>query len=133
MVSAVAGRSFDLLLRLVEGGLTLMAPAQQWAETRRVLVAKLRLPEVWVDGQMERLAELVVAIDPAMIERHRDRAQRRLRSRAQPDWPVLAASYAADAAVWSHDKDFFGTGAPVWSTRVLASEADMLPRAANGK
>lgn len=35
------------------------------------------------------------------------------------DAHVLALAWAADADIWSHDRDFGGTGWPSWSTRNL--------------
>jgi hypothetical protein len=133
MVSAVAGTSFPLLVRLFERGVVLMAAVQQWAETRQVLVEKMRVPTDWADAQIERLSTVVMPVHPAILEPYQDRAIRRLRTRGGPDWPVLAATYATGSAAWSHDKDLFGTGAAVWSTGVLAREIDLLPVAANGK
>ncbi len=130
MVSALVGTSFPVLLRLFESGVVLMAPVQQLAETRHTMLEKMRLSSDWVDGQMDRLNTVVIPIHPALLEQHRERAQRRLHARGQPDWPVLAATYATRAAAWSHDKDLFGTGAAVWSTKVLRREADLLPSAA---
>jgi hypothetical protein len=127
MVSALAGTSFPLLLRLYSAGVVLMAPVQQWAETRHVLRDKMGLPQPWVDEQVERLREVVLPIHPGLLEPYRERAQRRLHARGMPDWPVLAATYAVGGAAWSRDKDLFGTGAAVWFTRVLKREAELLP------
>jgi predicted nucleic acid-binding protein len=34
-------------------------------------------------------------------------------------WPIVALSLSLDAAVWTEDQDFLGTGVPTWSTRTL--------------
>ena len=38
---------------------------------------------------------------------------------------VLALAWAADADIWSHDRDFGGTGWPSWSTRNLRRALDL--------
>lgn len=129
MVSACIGESYPLLVRLFEAGVVLMAAAHQWVETRDVLIAKLKNPADWVDAQMERLTGVVRPIHPAVLEGHRERALSRLPGRAARDWPVLAASYAADAAAWSHDKHLWGTGTPIWFTRTLRREMALLDAA----
>ncbi len=48
-------------------------------------------------------------------------AKARLRQGGKSDWPLLAAALAMGAAVWSEDRDFFGTGVPVWSTTNIRS------------
>jgi predicted nucleic acid-binding protein len=125
MVAAAAGTGFPLLLRLFEAGVDMMASVHQWAETRHILLQEIGAPSDWVDGRMADLATVVRPLHPALIEDHRDRALSRLRATGRPDWPVLATAYAADAAIWSHDKDLWGTGAAIWFTRTLRSEMDL--------
>ncbi len=126
MISACIGESFPLLVRLSEAGVELMAAVHQWAETRDVLVSKLGNPADWADAQIARLIEVVRPIHPIVLERYRERALSRLPGRAARDWPVLAGTYAAGAAAWSHDKHLWGTGAPLWFTRTLRREMQLL-------
>jgi predicted nucleic acid-binding protein len=125
MVSALAGRSFPLLLALFEKGVLLLSPAHQLAETRKTLSEKFDVTENWVDLQMERLNTVVMPLHPALFDKHEEVAKSRLHQRGQPDWPVLAASMETASAVWSHDKDFFGSGVAVWSTTVLRKQLEM--------
>jgi predicted nucleic acid-binding protein len=124
MVSALVGKSFPLLLSLFEKGVLLLAPAQQLAETRKTLTEKFDVSENWVDSQMEQLNAVVMPLHPALFDKHEAVARSRLHQRGQPDWPVLAASMETASAVWSHDKDFFGSGAAVWSTSVLRKQLE---------
>ena len=44
------------------------------------------------------------------------------RSQRDPnDWPVVACAIALDAAVWTNDNDFLGTGVPTWTTATLSN------------
>lgn len=130
MVSALIGRSFPLLVRLLEEGVLLFAPTQQLAEARHVL-GKLRdLPQDWIDAQMGLLLEVVIPLHPALLDKHEAKAVSRLHPRGRPDWPILAACYETKGAAWSHDRDLFGSGVPVWSSRVLGRQIDFaLPSA----
>lgn len=37
------------------------------------------------------------------------------------DWPVVALALVLDAAVWTNDNDFLGTGTATWSTETIRS------------
>lgn len=38
------------------------------------------------------------------------------------DWPTVALALALDAAIWTHDYDFFGCGVAVWTTETLLAQ-----------
>jgi len=120
MTSALLGKSFPLLLSLTEQGIDLMTPLHQIAETREHVLREAKDAD-WTRAQMQRLLTIVQPLSPALYARHEALARARLHARGQPDWPLIAAAIAVDADVWSHDKDLFGTGAPVWCTRILRS------------
>jgi len=124
MVSALLGKSFPLLLTMFEGGVRLIAPVHQIAETRTILVKRSSASNDWIDSRMRDLLAIVEPIHPALLDKHEDKARSRLHARGQPDWPVLAAAYETAGAVWSHDKDFFGSGAPVWSTKIIRKQLE---------
>lgn len=126
MVSALLGKSLPFVIGLFEAGVQLFAPVQQIAETRRILVHRLKLPIEQIDVQLERLLAVVEPLHPDLFGKYESKARSRLGPRGQPDWPVLAATYATGAAAWSHDKDLFGSGAPVWRTKVLEREMKTL-------
>lgn len=126
MASALLGSSFVLLLQLFENGVMLMAPVHQIAETWIVVARESGQSPEWTDTQMQRLLTVVRPLGPALFNRYEHSARLRLHARGQPDWPVIAAAMATDADVWSHDKDFVGSGAPVWSTRVLRRQVETL-------
>ena len=116
MVSAILGRSFPYLIETFRRNVSLLAPVQQLSETRAVLLHKLGDQEVVGD----RMADLLALIEPVTIERFaaaEAAAKERLPAAADRDWPVLGAAMTLDANIWSNDRDFFGCGVAVWSTR----------------
>jgi hypothetical protein len=125
MVSALLGRSFPILVALLERGVAMFAPLQQLAETRTVLERR-NLPAEWIDAQMHRLSEVVIPLHPALLDKHRAKALSRLGARGEPDWPVLAGCYETAGAAWSHDRDLFGSGTAIWSTKVLMRQLGAL-------
>ena len=44
-------------------------------------------------------------------------ARARIHYKNSKDWPLLAAAIAHNAAIWTDDRDFFGTGVATWTTR----------------
>lgn len=117
LVSAVLGQQTRrVLARAADGGVALGVPEPQLVEAARVLVDKIGLSP---EETAEALDAVTSSVRPLALEFYTGQesaARARLHARGQPDWPVLAAALAADGGVWSHDRDFFGVGVPVWST-----------------
>ena len=44
-------------------------------------------------------------------------ARARIHYKNTKDWPILAAAISHKAAIWTDDRDFFGTGVATWTTR----------------
>lgn len=122
MVSALLGKSFPFLLSLMERGIVLFSTEAQMAEVGKTLNQRPNATSEWTDAQLKRLHTIIIALSGSFFERHETKARARLHARGQPDWPVLAASFETSAGVWTHDKDFFGSGVSVWSTNVLRKQ-----------
>ena len=116
LVAAAIGRSRTLVRDVAERGVKLMATDTAIAETRRVALRFGRNPEN-VEAALEQLSAYISRLEPDVYTSLEPAARTRLRPRAQPDWPTLAAATAFGADIWSNDRDFFGTGIAVWSTR----------------
>lgn len=117
LVSAVVGRSDALIGATADRGVGLLVTEAQLGEARRVLVGKLGRPRLAVEAALVQLGAFVRTLEPEIYESSEAAARTRLHERAQPDWPTLAAAIALGADVWSNDRDFFGVGVAVWSTR----------------
>lgn len=121
LVSTVAGKHTRRILRdAVTRGLTLAAPIVQAEEALHVLEAKIGFD---VHDARRLLGEVLRVIQPleaAAYAKLKATARSRLHARAQSDWPIVAAALALDAAIWSNDRDFFGVGIAVWSTKNMA-------------
>ena len=118
LVSAVLGRRTALQLEsVVDAGIYIATPAPQSREALRVLIEKLGYPREVAEALLGKVSQPVRTLEPSTYQRAEAAARARLHARAQPDWPVLAAALAHDGAIWSNDRDFFGVGVPVWSTR----------------
>lgn len=102
---------------LRERDATLCAPSPQFAEVYSVLTKKIGIAAERAASLINDLGADLRRLDPDEFVAFEATARARLHARAQPDWPVLAAALAYDGAIWSNDRDFFGVGVPVWSSR----------------
>ncbi|MCC6920906.1 MAG: PIN domain-containing protein [Alphaproteobacteria bacterium] len=117
-ISTIAGIYAQAQLgRLVAAGVETVIPAPQLAEAYVVLTAKLGAAPDDTMAALNRLQTDIRVLEPADYGAAESAARMRLRKRGQSDWPVLAAALAYGAEIWSNDRDFFGVGVPVWSTR----------------
>lgn len=118
LVSAVVGRAVPRVLADALGrGVSFAVTEAQILEAGRVLVDKIGLTIVEAAQGLDAVTALVAPLGPEFYSPMESAARGRLHERGQPDWPVLAAALASESAIWSHDRDFFGVGVPVWSSR----------------
>ncbi|NOT40474.1 MAG: hypothetical protein HOP13_08280, partial [Alphaproteobacteria bacterium] len=124
LVAAVLGRQVPRVLAAAQArGVALAVTESQILEAARVLTGKIGLTETEARRGLEAVTSLVTPLAVEFCAAMEGQARRRLHERAQSDWPVLAAALAAGGGIWSHDRDFFGVGVPVWSSRNMAYAA----------
>ena len=135
----------NILIRMVVGkrapedarmavarGVELITTARQLDEAAGVLGDVFRLEPDDIIEQLLRVADLMSVSGPEGYAHLQAEAVRRLRWTAEGDWPVLAAALAFAAGIWSDDRDFFGTGVPVWSSpNIERARANDLPSGDN--
>jgi predicted nucleic acid-binding protein len=120
LVSAIMGiQTRRVLAEAIGRGLTLGVPEPQILEAARVLTEKLSLTHEETRDALETVTATVIRLGAEFYSAKEEAAHQRLHERAQSDWPVLAAALTIDGGIWTHDRDFFGTGVPVWSSKNL--------------
>ena len=125
LVGAILGRSLPLLTGTALRGVDLTVPAPMVAETAAVVERDGRISSAEVRRRLKDLLQIVEALPSQAYHGHEEQARERLEARGQSDWPVLASAMALNAAIWTKDRDLFGVGVPVWSTRnIRFVEAD---------
>jgi len=118
LVSAVLGEQVPRVLAAAHArGVSLAVPEAQLREAARVLVEKLGFAEDDASQSLAAMAALVTVLPMEFYAAMESAARERLHERARSDWPLLAAALALGGAIWSHDRDLFGVGVPVWSSR----------------
>ena len=68
------------------------------------------------------LMRVVQLVENRVLESARDEALARIRD--ADDWPALALVLQLECAIWTEDKDFFGTGIATWTTRTVERYLD---------
>ena len=65
---------------------------------------------------------VVQLVENRVLESARNEALARIRD--PDDWPALALGLQLECAIWTEDKDFFGTGIATWTTRTVERYLD---------
>lgn len=120
LIRAVLGRRVRRLLEeYAPRGVRFYAPAHAFSETREHLPDLLRKfrKSGEVSSELRYLESLVEPVEVELYAIFEKEARARLLERDEEDWPVLAAAFALASPIWTEDKDFFGIGIPVWTTR----------------
>lgn len=125
LIRAALGKRVRKVIETYAGQVSFFVPEVAYAE------AEERLPalEIKRGGDPEKvlaflrsLAHLVEPIGSEVYGEFEAEARERLGERDPEDWPILASALAVGCPVWTEDTDFFGCGAPTWtSSRVDVS------------
>lgn len=110
------GRAWRRVEGLLLRGVDLLTTDRNVDEFVGVLQGVFNLDDAGTTEEVERVLHPFSIIPSYQYDDRAEQAQARLQPAAVTDWPVLAASLALEVPIWSEDKDFFGTGVPVWST-----------------
>ncbi|HEY1426969.1 MAG TPA: PIN domain-containing protein [Caulobacteraceae bacterium] len=134
LISALLGRSATVVQR-VGASIALVASDRAIEEAARRVALGMRRPDL-----LAGLAELTAQLDVVPVANLtvamtvaaqflRDANQSRNGSTA--DAHIVALAWETDADVWSHDRDFAGTGVASWSTINLVRGLADRPREAD--
>ena len=129
LLGAILGRrTLGIIVRVVAKR-TLVLPEQVLDEVRLVLNRVPRRPNLTIE-------EVLVGIEIAPSEIYRSymaaasmtlRNAVASRNGSVADAHLLALAWRLDADIWSHDRDFAGTGWPSWSSANLVEVLDAAP------
>ncbi|EAQ74234.1 MULTISPECIES: PIN domain-containing protein [unclassified Synechococcus] len=81
------------------------------------LAREKNLDEEVCTNALLSLMRVVQMVEDTVLESARDKALARIRD--ADDWPALALGLQLECAIWTEDKDFFGTGIATWTSRTV--------------
>jgi hypothetical protein len=117
LVQCSVGRIAAVVDDLRKRGVALATTDAQVREAMKVLEHVFGVPKAAAEAEVTAVSA-VMEVHYAPAYRAREAAAKaRLDYRNVKDWPLLAAALAPSAAIWTYDRDFFGVGVPVWTTR----------------
>lgn len=119
LLSGVIGNSLALIAAVERDGHDLLVPSEQ---VREVELNGLRLAEehgLNAPLLIGLVLDLVQRVEIGVYGQFESVARVRLDQtpKAQKDWPLLALALATGDAIWTNDRDLFGTGVVTWTTR----------------
>ncbi len=119
LIRAVLGSRVLFLLRKYAQQVEFMAPDSAVQEAYDELPGILERRKVQVAPAiqiLDSLSGLVQTVEFETYARFEALARRRIASRDEDDWPILAAALALGCPIWTEDADFFGCGVATWTT-----------------
>jgi predicted nucleic acid-binding protein len=129
LVSAVLGSATGAYLERVAGERSLITSEAAFEEASRV-VGHIRPQDLSVLDALLDLVTIVATEDmgPTDLDEARTVLRNATASKngSANDAHLLALAWTVDADLWSHDRDFGGTGWPSWSTANLMAALPQL-------
>jgi predicted nucleic acid-binding protein len=122
LVRAVLGTRVRTLIEQYAGAVQLLAPDTAFAEVEEhlpAIFAKRSLPAEPALAVYARVSVLVQELPLPFYADQEAPARTRLAGRDVEDWPVLACALTLECPVWTEDRDFFGTGIPLWASDLV--------------
>jgi predicted nucleic acid-binding protein len=122
LLRAVFGVRVRTLLETYEDSVSFYAPDICFADARKYIPSiseERRIdpgPGILV---LDHLSRLVEVVDRGLYEEHEKSARERMISRDEEDWPIVATALLLKSAVWTEDRDFFGSGISTWTTETV--------------
>lgn len=117
LVRCVVGRAAFNADDLLAKGVVLATTDAQAREAERVLHHVFAVSEEDAARELREVISSMEVYELPTYRAHQGAAQTRIHYKNTKDWPILAAAIAENAAIWTDDRDFFGTGVPTWTTR----------------
>lgn len=119
LIRAVLGRRvFDLLIKY-QANVIFYCPEDCFKEARKYLPGICTKRKLELSASLEildKLEVIVQSISHIVYEPYKRMACGRVGIRDLNDWPVVAVALAFELAIWTEDKDFFGSGIATWTT-----------------
>ena len=120
LIRAVLGKKVNSLILQYSNQVAFYTPALCFQDAKKYLPIILRKhPNLDTDLAMSVLAQMsqiVSSLDEKLYSQFELEAKKRIASKDEDDWPVVAVALFLNCPIWTEDKDFFGTGIATWET-----------------
>lgn len=117
LVRCVVGKAMFSVDQLLAKGASLATTDAQAREAKLVLHHIFEISEHDAEEQINATVSAMELYEAPTYRAQEASAKARIHYKNTKDWPILAAAIAHGGAIWTDDRDFFGTGVPIWTTR----------------
>jgi predicted nucleic acid-binding protein len=117
LVRCVVGKAAFNVDELLAKGAVLATTDAQAHEAKRVLHHVFALTEIDANEQVDGAVSAMEFYLAPTYRAQESAAKARIHYKNTKDWPILAAAIEHKGAIWTDDRDFFGTGVTTWTTR----------------
>lgn len=124
LIRAVLGQRVRRILESHAENISFFIPETAYAEAEEhlaALVIKRGNDPAVALRSLQSMAALGTIVSCDFYADHEMEARKRLASRDQEDWPILAAALALSCPIWTEDTDFFGCGVATWTSASIDS------------
>ncbi len=122
LLRAVFGVRVRALLEAYEDAVSFYAPDICFADAQRYIpeiAAKRGIDPAPGIEVLEQISHLVEVVDGSLYKEYETSARERMLSRDEADWPIVATALVLKCAVWTEDRDFFGSGVSTWTSETV--------------
>lgn len=119
LIRAVLGVRARSLIEQYAGPVDLFVPGSAIAEVQEhlpAILSKRGVPAEPAVTVFERMRPFIHELPESLYAAQELDAKERLASVDVEDWPVLACALGLECAIWTEDRDFFGTGVATWTS-----------------
>ncbi|NBD14779.1 MAG: nucleotide-binding protein [Cyanobacteria bacterium] len=123
LIRAVLGKKINSLILQYNNQVAFYTPDLCFQDAEKYLPIILeKRHNIDVDLAMDvltQISQIVYPLDKDLYSQFEVEARKRIASKDEDDWPVIAAALFFNCPIWTEDKDFFGTGIATWETYTL--------------
>jgi predicted nucleic acid-binding protein len=119
LIRAVLGNKVRDLLITHRQAIDFFTPDICWTDAEKylpMLFEKRKLPSKSALTLFSNLRSIIQIADEEIYKAYSKEARKRMKNRDIEDWPIAATALALNCAIWTEDKDFFGSGFSTWTT-----------------
>ncbi len=120
LIRAVLGKKINSLILQYNNQVAFYTPDLCFQDAEKYLPIILeKRHNIDTDLAMDiltQISQIVSLLDEDLYSQFEVAAKKRIASKDEDDWPVIAAALFLNCPIWTEDKDFFGTGVATWET-----------------
>ena len=119
LIRAILGKKVKNLIMTNHQNISFFTPDVCISDAKKylpILLEKRNLPHDEALKSLIKINSIIEIVEEGIYKEYSAEAKKRMEYRDIEDWPIAATALAFNSAIWTEDKDFFGSGFPTWTT-----------------